>query len=125
MHFCRVCNNMYYIKLADDDESTLIYYCRKCGDENKMINEDSICVSKTYLKRQTVEDTSIIVNKYTKFDPTLPRLTNIRCPNVDCVTNTEDNTVEPDVVSVRYDNLNVKYLYICSHCDFTWKNSNF
>ena len=75
--------------------------------------------------KQNVENTSIILNKYTKFDPTLPRLNNIKCPNVDCVTNKEDNPADPDVVSVRYDNLNVKYLYICSHCDFTWKNSNF
>ena len=29
MHFCKVCENMYYIRLKDDDSNSLIYYCRK------------------------------------------------------------------------------------------------
>ena len=47
MHFCKECHNMYYIRLADKDKNKLIYYCRKCGDEEEIITEDNICVSKT------------------------------------------------------------------------------
>ena len=36
MHFCKKCDNMYYIKVSDDG-SELIHYCRKCGDEDKTI----------------------------------------------------------------------------------------
>ena len=123
MHFCRVCNNMYYIKLADDEDCSLIY-CKKCGDENALLNEDSICVSKTYYNKKG-QDVSTMINKYTKHDPTLPRIFNMKCPNKDCDTNQEGSEVSPEIVSLRYDNDNMKYLYICKHCDFTWKNTDY
>ena len=34
MHFCKVCQNLYYIKLTGENEDDLIYYCRNCGDED-------------------------------------------------------------------------------------------
>ena len=33
MHFCKVCGNMYYLKMADNETDSIIYYCRKCGDK--------------------------------------------------------------------------------------------
>lgn len=123
MNFCSVCNNIYYIRLADDDESSLIYYCRKCGNEDTNLNVESVCVSKTYFT-SAQQDVSDSINKYTKFDPTLPRLYNIKCPNSDCETNIEDSGKKTEVVSIRYDNINMKYLYICSECDYVWKNTD-
>ena len=39
MDFCSECDNMYYIKL-NDEENELVYYCRKCGnvDNNQTKN---------------------------------------------------------------------------------------
>ena len=34
MHFCTVCQNMYYIRLTGENKDQLIYYCRKCGNED-------------------------------------------------------------------------------------------
>ena len=53
MHFCEKCQNMYYIRLKGEDSNNLIYYCRKCGNENKDLgtNSNNICVSKTHLKK--------------------------------------------------------------------------
>ena len=34
MHFCSECGNMYYIKIDSEDKNNLIYYCRKCGNED-------------------------------------------------------------------------------------------
>ena len=45
MHFCSVCENMYYIRIADEDSNKLIYYCRNCGHE-KEPEETNIFVSK-------------------------------------------------------------------------------
>ena len=42
MHFCKECQNMYYIRLAEKDKNKLVYYCRKCGDEEEVITEDNI-----------------------------------------------------------------------------------
>ena len=65
---------------------------------------------------------SQVINKYTKFDRTLPRINYIKCPNSSCITNNSDfdsNTKE--IIYIRYDNISMKYLYLCSHCDTSWK----
>ena len=51
MKFCNKCDNMYYIRVSDDDGNSLTYYCRNCGNEETNI-QDNICVSKTNLKRK-------------------------------------------------------------------------
>ena len=62
-----------------------------------------------------------MINEYTKLDPTLPRCNNIPCPNDNCVCNTEDK--ENNVIYIRYDDINLKYMYLCTYCDTTW-NTN-
>lgn len=121
MHFCSECQNMYYIKLDNDDGNKLIYYCRKCGNEDNDVTSDNICVSKTNVKgRETKHITAI--NEYTKLDPTLPRINTIRCPNFECKSNTDEST-EREVIYIRYDDTNIKYMYLCTVCDTTWKTN--
>lgn len=121
MHFCKKCENMYYIRLEDSDSSKLIYYCRKCGDENDLISEDNMCVSFTNLKREENKYYHI-VNKYTKFDPTLPRINNIECPNEECSSRAENpnERSKNEIIYMRYDNEDIKYVYICVNCDCLW-----
>lgn len=111
MYFCSECGNMYYIKIVDK----LIYYCRKCGHEDDNLNKDKICVSKTDFRKKTNFD---IVNEYTKLDPTLPRRNNIQCPNKKC-------DKQNNVIYLRYDDSNMKYIYICNHCDTIWKTDEY
>ena len=45
MHFCTKCGNMYYLKLKnmeDNSSSNLVYYCRKCGNDDENILEIKI-----------------------------------------------------------------------------------
>ena len=134
MHFCIKCGNMYYIKIDDNEELT--YNCRKCGHKNSdLINElDNLCVSKTELNKNSNVDYSTIINQYTKLDPTLPRINNINCPRADCPSNIQasdgeskdGNTVKPvdkEIIYIRYDNRNMKYLYLCGVCDHYWNNN--
>lgn len=184
---------MYYLKVSDvEDEisNTLIYYCRNCGHEDSNIDEESICVSDMQLKRSEQNFTHI-VNDYTKYDPTLPRINSIKCPNQDCDSNTmngggsgsskkkslkkhvdsanksaadamasaadtekilkeieeEEKEIEEEekknssladnqimdhnstkasreVLYIRYDDVNMKYVYVCVHCNTTWKTDN-
>jgi DNA-directed RNA polymerase subunit M/transcription elongation factor TFIIS len=86
MHFCVNCSNMYYIRLSEEDPNSIVYYCRNCGHENKNISLDSVTVSKTNFKNAKQKYNSII-NKYTKMDPTLPRINTIKCPNQSCISN--------------------------------------
>ena len=99
MHFCPKCGNMYYLTLFDKDQSKLIYYCRNCGNEDKTLvnNLNNLFVSKTEINTQM--NYKDVINKYTKLDPTLPRITNIDCPN---------------------DDANMKFVYLCGVCNTVW-----
>jgi len=77
---------MYYIRLSEEDPNSIVYYCRNCGHENKNISLNSVTISKTSFKN-TKQKYNSILNKYTKLDPTLPRINTIKCPNQSCKSN--------------------------------------
>ena len=118
MHFCSTCKNMYYIRIDAEDSNILIYYCRNCGNEDTTITVDNICVSKVKVQKGE-QQYSHIINKYTKLDPTLPRISKILCPNQECKTNIDDSPRE--IIYIRYDDVNINYIYLCSTCDTVWK----
>ena len=197
MKFCVKCDNMYYIRIGaagaaggaaaggDDggigggggqsqqkqDATSLYHYCRNCGHEVQI--EKTICVSKLQLKHGA-QSYSNVINKYTKLDPTLPRINNIKCPNSQCRSNPSigeaaaaaaaaaaikmkphatggldvegeayEDLGEPDVgasagnfkfpaagelaprevIYIRYDEVNMKYVYMCAVCDTVWNTS--
>ena len=118
MHFCNQCQNMYYISIDPNNSNKLIYYCRNCGNTDDNISAKDVTVSSVQLKKSE-QEFSHVINKYTKLDPTLPRVSNILCPNPDCETNVKD---EPrGIIYIRYDDVNLKYVYLCSTCDTVWK----
>lgn len=119
MHFCNVCSNMYYIRIDSENSNKLIYYCRNCGNEDNLLTVDNVSVSKTQVKKSD-QKFSHIINKYTKLDPTLPRVNKILCPNADCDTNT--HSAPREIIYIRYDDINMKYIYLCSTCDKVWKS---
>jgi DNA-directed RNA polymerase subunit M/transcription elongation factor TFIIS len=137
MHFCSECHNMYYLKIRDDNEEvadSLIYYCRNCGHEDETLTGESICVSDTQLRRSEQKFTNM-VTEYTKYDPTLPRINTIKCPNQECSSNQNAPSSQKgaslaeaanhrEVIYIRYDDINMKYVYLCVHCDTTWKTDN-
>jgi hypothetical protein len=95
---------------------------------------DNVCVSKTVLKSKDVAAYST-VNKYTKLDPTLPRVTNVLCPNEGCTKNEKGSDKrsekkgeekrsdkDKEIICIRSDDINMKYMYLCAECDTTWSN---
>ena len=121
MHFCSVCDNMYYIRIKDEGSSQLTYYCRNCGHTDDTLTVDNICVVDSGKAKASGTGYSHIVNKYTKLDPTLPHITTIKCPNTSCSSNDDDN--KRDVIYIRYDDTDMKYMYICSVCDTMWNTA--
>mgnify|MGYP001495532146 FL=1 len=113
---------MYYIGINENNTNELTHYCRNCGYIDSSNIKENSCILKTNIKKGE-QKYNHIINKYTKLDPTLPRISNIKCPNVNCKSNTEDN-IKPDILYIRYDEDNLKYLYMCSICDNTWKTNN-
>ena len=123
MKFCVKCDNMYYIGVNSEDTNKLTYYCRVCGYVDDMITEEGVCVLNTQFKKSE-QKFNHIINKYTKLDPTLPRIFNVKCPSATCNTNHVDAKEPAEVIYMRYDDANLKYIYICVECDTTWNTGN-
>jgi DNA-directed RNA polymerase subunit M/transcription elongation factor TFIIS len=109
---------MYYIRIDSENTNKLVYYCRHCGNEDTQLTVENVTVSKTQLKR-TEQKFTHIINPYTKLDPTLPRINRIPCANPECETNVGKK--EREIIYIRYDDVNMKYIYLCTTCDTVWK----
>jgi len=125
MKFCKSCDNMLYLRLLKEDSNKLIYYCRNCGNTYDEINQDNICVLTTNI---TTKEKAYLqdINEFTKLDPTLPRTQNIKCPNRSCPSNHKSESGEEsknEVIYLRYDDVNLNYVYICTQCDTVWKTN--
>ena len=135
MHFCSECHNMYYTRLGGENQNSLIYYCRKCGheDDQLALNVDNVCISKTHIKTSKTSFQHM-VNEFTPLDPTLPHVKNIPCPNTSCPSrqvvedddgaNEESSLKENDVIYLRYNDQDLKYVYICTNCQTVWKSDD-
>jgi DNA-directed RNA polymerase subunit M/transcription elongation factor TFIIS len=188
MNFCPKCRFMLYTKreLENQEEKTSIdtkyilkNYCRNCSWEGLYNNQDEkITVYKKNYTNEFLTEKSLI-SQYTINDPTLPRISNIKCVNDSCLTNLGNSTylikikkdehhliaevgyekiieldnvnividLQPgeeieslkenesftgtieeyqkpnrEIIFMKYDPINLKYIYICSTCNTTWKN---
>ena len=118
MKFCNVCDNMYYIQIKSEESDELMYYCRKCGDVCDMNMDETLAITSSNLNldKSNFDD---VINKYTKYDPTLPKVNFVTCPNESCDSHNEGK--ENNILYIRYDE-KMKYVYLCSICDLAWKS---
>ena len=86
-------------------------------EDDELIKTQNLKVYK-FTKENKNKD--VHINEYTKYDPTLPHMQTIKCPNVSCKSNEESNSLTQDVIYMRYDDKNMKYMYLCCHCNFNW-----
>lgn len=93
--------------------------CRVCGYQEE--DEKGGVILAIDLKEKTSEGYKVLLNEFTKFDPTLPHVSNIVCRNEKCRSRT--GGVKPDVIYIKYDAVNMKYLYICNVCDARWRSA--
>jgi len=122
MKFCSECDNMYYIKISEKNSNNLEFYCRFCKNVDTLVNNEGISIIKEN-KQENIGGNQVI-NEYTKLDPTLPRLYNLKCPNADCKTNEQDaDDKNPEIIYIRVNDKDLKYVYLCNCCDFTWKTN--
>jgi DNA-directed RNA polymerase subunit M/transcription elongation factor TFIIS len=120
MKFCPTCDYYLYLDKANDDEQTLSRVCRNCGYRSSADDENGGLVMETIIQEKASEAYKVFLNEFTKNDPTLPHLHTLACPNKECATNTSG--VQKDVVYIKYDPTNLKFLYICNVCDEKWKS---
>jgi DNA-directed RNA polymerase subunit M/transcription elongation factor TFIIS len=115
MEFCTLCGNMLYIRNLQTDG--ILYYCKNCHFEKQPEEGEakSLLIS-THTISQKNQHTQFIT-PYIKYDPTLPHVDNIPCPNAEC---SKPVDASDDVTYMRYDNVNMKYVYYCNHCAHFW-----
>lgn len=114
---------MYYIRIDAENPNRFVYYCRNCGDEDDKHSMKNVVITQTNLKKSN-QEFGHIINQYTKLDPTLPRINNVLCPNDECPTNTDPTNNEREIIYIRYDDTNMKYVSLCSTCDVVWKTED-
>lgn len=116
MKFCSVCDNMLYITVTEDQK--LCHYCKNCSYKHVADNGEGVeLVSETIMNQDTASYKQYMT-PYIKYDPTLPRVNNIKCHNSDCPTHKKGS--DPEVIYIKYDHKNMYYLYFCCKCDHFW-----
>lgn len=118
MKFCSNCNNYLYVDL--DEEKNLIRYCKNCSHKIIEKKEGGSVLVIDDNKIDDVTRYSQFLNKNIKYDPTLPRVNNIECTNLKC---TKKKDEENEVIYVKYDFVNMKYLYYCCKCEQYFRNT--
>lgn len=121
MEFCKDCENILVLKFknTESEGEKLQLYCNNCGfNKNAMVDKCSYILKNDYnLQKVFIEEKNI---KYITQDPTIPHISNIKCPNKQCIK------VDEEINNVAYIKINeqdMKYLYVCSYCKYQWTNS--
>ena len=116
MKVCDVCKNVYIMRLQPN--GTLFWECLTCGKTEEQ--KKGCLLMETLVQERSSEGYKILLNEFTRQDPTLPHVRNIKCPNEMCESNT--GSVEKDVIYIKYDPVNMKYMYICNICSESWRS---
>jgi DNA-directed RNA polymerase subunit M/transcription elongation factor TFIIS len=117
MEFCPLCGNMLYIRHDAEDNTVLHMYCKHCNFQKDNTSTQSICISESIVNDDTSQ-LSLLMNPNIRYDPALPHVDNIPCPNVSCSKPADGHN---DITYLRYDTTNMKYIYYCNHCGHYWK----
>ena len=74
MKFCPVCRYYLYLNI---EEQACVRLCRTCGYTEK--EDKGTLISETLVKERTSEGYKILLNEFTRQDPTLPYLKDLKC----------------------------------------------
>lgn len=112
MKFCDVCRNMLYVNVRDNK---LVLACACCSSEYDHPDQDAPLSDTLY--RDDSAKYHHLVTPLIHSDPTLPRIKHIKCKNESC---TKPDDKDNNVVYVKYDDDNLRFLYSCSYCNAFW-----
>lgn len=106
---------MLYVN-TNNEENRLYWECLKCGYSKE--DTKGGLIMETRVQEFSNEGYKLI-NEFTADDPTLPHIKTIQCPNETCPSRRGDGN---DVLYIKYDPVNLKYLYICAKCKQRWRS---
>lgn len=111
IEYCPTCDNMLYMQ---SDARVLELHCRYCRFSRPLAADE--------LKRpihttdMATEDDALVhrfCNPNIKYDRTLPRVTDVQCPQPGCEGG--------EVIVSRYDDVNLRYMFFCTACEKFWQ----
>jgi len=128
MKFCPDCNNYLFLKIEKDSNNKIIstYNCRNCSYSKTNINNNL-----TSSKQQSIYNNPENIDKVRyyagkkellRYDPTMPHINNIPCPNSECISNKEPD--KNDIIYLTLDKVKLQILYICNNCVTHWTNKS-
>ena len=118
LKFCPTCRYYLYLNTPATPEDSLRRICRNCGYTE--VEERGGLITELRLNEKVVEGHKVIMNEFTHLDPTLPHVDNIHCKNEACASN--GGGAKADVIPIKYDAVNMKFLYICTVCKEQWRS---
>lgn len=133
MKFCEKCDNMMYFSVTPADSAdkgsgtssklNLQMMCRNCNFHSTIKDTINEPVFTTELrddlvnyKRHSVADL--------KYDPTMPRLANYPCTNDKTKSCRRKPATSTNILYMKYDATNMKYMFFCCDCNVFWKASD-
>uniref|UniRef100_A0A6C0DPF8 DNA-directed RNA polymerase M/15kDa subunit domain-containing protein n=1 Tax=viral metagenome TaxID=1070528 RepID=A0A6C0DPF8_9ZZZZ len=116
IRFCPVCR--HYMFMRSEQENIGKRLCRNCGHQEDI---QGGLVMELMIQERSAEGYKILLNEFTRRDPRLPHIRKtIACPDAGCPSN--HGAAESDVIYIKYDAVNLLYLYICDICGFQWRS---
>jgi DNA-directed RNA polymerase subunit M/transcription elongation factor TFIIS len=120
IRFCPKCDYYLYLDSTAVEENTLVRLCRNCGHRD--VDTEGGLVMEMMSQAQSAESYQILLNEFTRQDPRLPHIHGtLKCPDPGCPSN-KNGGGESDIIYMKYDPVNLLYLYICNVCTFQWKS---
>lgn len=117
IRFCSVCDNYLYLQVEGESQ-TLQRICRNCGFKDT--EDQGGLVSEMHIEQRAAEGYTLI-NEFTLKDKRLPHLHNtMKCINDKCPSSLPGK--ESDIVYIKYDIENLRYIYMCYICQATWRS---
>ncbi len=115
IEFCPTCHNYLYLESGPE---SLTKTCKTCGFRKD--TDKGGLIMETILQVKSSEEYKYTVNEFTKEDPRLPHYKNLSCPNRQCPT--AQGGVENDVIVIKNDQKNLRFVYICNVCNTEWRS---
>lgn len=129
MKFCPNCNNYLFLKIKNDEKSDTIgfnYNCRNCGYSETNTSKDlsSVKQQSIYNNPENIDKVRYYALKkeLLRYDPTMPHIDNIPCPNQECISHAEPE--KNDIIYLTIDKTKLQILYICNNCVTHWTNKD-
>lgn len=114
MKFCPHCK---YYMFHDVEANKLTRVCRNCGHQEA--EETGGLIVEKLVQEKSSEGYKVLLNEFTRLDNTYPHTKMLKCPNGACGSN---GGAERDVIYLKYDTTNLKFVYICNVCGEQWRS---